>query len=283
MKHALILAGLLFASSADALMHVDRPIKVESEIPMWNEEYDAKVAKMKAANTYPADGYTECRETIEIKSAFLCLSNTQKGMNSSLGRASFYIEGLDGKKNTVVLQDDAKYQRYKHMIGGHDLRGADLLRFNDAAEEFCRANGRQENFCPNSYEKDIFENFIVPYAKRDPSFVVITFASQSSMGWRDVVTHEIMHAQYFNDPKYRKICDDFWAKEVSAEEQKAIKQVLARYYDATDELLMKNEFQAYMLMAGASRSQLSRFVPKYRDKLMKQLEQAGVRPIQIKE
>lgn len=27
------------------------------------------------------------------------------------------------------------------------------------------------------------------------------------MSWRDVVTHEIMHAQYFNQPRYKEVVD----------------------------------------------------------------------------
>ncbi len=284
MKSAVaILISLLPAVQASALIEVGSAIRATDGIPAWIQSYRTTVDKMKTSNSYPADGYTECRETEEVKSAYLCISNTQKGMNSSLGRASFFIEGLGGanSKGKVVSQDNGTYQMYKNMIGGHDLKGQDLLRFNDTVTKECATSKQDANICHNAYEKDLFENFILPFASQDPKFVVITFASQSSMQWEDVVTHEILHAQYFNDDQFRAIADEFWEKEVSAEDKKQIISELSQHYDPTDALLMRNEFQAYMLMAGAEYSQLSMFVPKYRDALMKKLVAKGIQPIQV--
>ena len=61
----------------------------------------------------------------------------------------------------------------------------------------------------------------------------------------------------------------------------AIRAVLGQHYDASDELLMKNEFQAYILMAGAESSELAGFVSKYRNPLSKRLVDNGVVPIQV--
>ncbi len=239
MKHVLVLMAFFGGVQAHGSLKVEAQIRVETDIPLWNQEYEVKVAQMKSTNSYPADGYTECRETLEIKGAYLCLSNTQKGMNSALARASGFIEGTFGNKGEVVEQTDATYQSYKDLIGGHDLRGADLLRFYQAATNLCSGNGGKQEFCFNSYEKDMFENFVIPYAQNSRDFVVITFANQSGMDWREVVTHEIMHAQYFNDSTYRQICDDFWETQVSEEDKETVRSRLSEYYDANDELLMK--------------------------------------------
>lgn len=115
------------------------------------------------------------------------------------------------------------------------------------------------------------------------NFVVISFAKQSRMHWTDVVTHEILHAQYFNVELFRQITDAFWAEEVSPEDKKLILSALDEIYDTSDELLMKNEFQAYILMTGAERNLLNEFVDKYRGPLMEKLKNAGIMPLQIKE
>lgn len=204
-------------------------------------------------------------------------------MNNALGRASFFIEGTAGNntKGVVVTQDDSTYVSYKTMIGGHDLKGPDLLRFHKQVLKDCAASNNDANICYNSYEKDMIENFVIPYSQKMPGFVVISFASQSSMDWRDVVTHEVMHAQYFNQPMFQKIVDEFWTKDVTEMDREAIRFRLSQNYDSSDEFLMKNEFQAYILMAGAIYSQLGGFVGKYREPLMKRLEANQIYPIQV--
>jgi hypothetical protein len=278
---SLVLA--FFAQTAFALMSVGPPLKVETGVPAWDLEYGQKVEKMTAAKSYPADGYTECRETEEIRSAYLCISNTQKGMNSSLGRASAFIEGVGGPRGELVKQTDPTYVSYKTRIGGHDLRGADLLRFNDAVVEACAKSKDDPAYCYNAYEKDIFENFILPRAKKDPNFVVITFGHTSNMDWREVVTHEILHAQYFIDPKFRAIADQFWNDALEDEDRAEVRDALSAYYDPEDELLMRNEFQAYMLMAGAENNLLREFVSRYRKPLFVDLAKAGIKPVQVQE
>ncbi len=238
MKAMVFALTILTLSGANATVDVSASINVSTEVSSWANAYSEKVKTMKANGTYPANGYTECRETNEIRSAYLCLSNTQVGMNSSLARASMFIEGLgDPKfKGVITRQDSPSYSLYRNLIGGHDLRGADLLRFHGALTSACQQNSDPQ-VCPNLYEQDIFDNFIVPLASHSPDFVVISFASQSSMSWSEVVTHEIMHAQYFNDPRFRQVTDDFWANELSESERAAIKSRLGRNYDASDELL----------------------------------------------
>lgn len=62
-------------------------------------------------------------------------------MNTSLGRASFFIEGISdpANKGKVVLHNNQTYQSYKSMIGGHDLKGTDLLTFHNQVVKDCAA------------------------------------------------------------------------------------------------------------------------------------------------
>jgi len=272
----------LSGALASAKISVEAPLTVTTGVPSWESSFKKTVASLKQANTYPADGYTECRETVEIPNAFLCLYNTQRGMNSALARSSFYIEGTGGQKGVIPKQNDRSLESMKSKIGGHDLKGVDLLRFDHASTAACSAGGKDVNVCNNSYEEDVFINLIRPETQKSSKFVLITFASQSNMDWREVVTHEILHAQYFNDARFQEIADRFWDKDMTEPERESVRNALERYYDKSDELLMKNEFQAYMLMAGAEYNQLASFVPKYRARLLKYLSDAGIAPIQVK-
>jgi hypothetical protein len=44
---------------------------------------------------------------------------------------------------------------------------------------------------------------------------------------------------------------------------------------------MRNEFQAFLLESRAAEDRLKDFVPLYRDKLIKQLEEAGSAPLKF--
>jgi hypothetical protein len=283
-KISTLLAAVIFAGIiAQAKVSVGPLLKVESEVEVWNTKYSAVVEEMQNKGTYPADGFTECRETAEIQGAYLCVSDTQLEMNMALARASAFIEGLGGPgtKGKVVRLDDPELQQYLRIVGGHDLRGQDLNTFLAAATKACNDSKQDPNVCFNPYEKEIFENFISPKTKINPNFVVITYAVRSSMSWQDVVTHEILHAQYFNQPEFRKICDNFWNTELTDEDRAAVKFNLGRYYDSSDELLMMNEFQAYMLMTRAESQLLVKFVGTFRAKLLEQLALANLKPVEV--
>jgi hypothetical protein len=94
--------------------------------------------------------------------------------------------------------------------------------------------------------------------------------------------HEILHAQYFNDVNFRNTVDKFW-NELSVKERDELRSVIGTQYDASDDFLMRNEFQAYILQPGGDSPNvlLSKFVPHYRTKLIERLESAGVKPIQV--
>jgi hypothetical protein len=276
----IFLASLFISSGAHAELVIGKPVSVSQEIPTWN----ANVAEILSQKPVPAAGYTECRETTEIPGAFLCVSATQIEMNKALVRASAYIEGLSsgGGKGQIVRFSDSSYVFGLRSIGGHDLRLQDLLRFQKALTEACKQSHNDDDVCMDEYERQIFGKLILPMAKKNPNFVVITYALRSSMGYRKVVTHEILHAQYFNDPTFREVCDRFWSDDLTEGDRLAVKSTLGGFYDATDELLMKNEFQAYILMADAESAQLAGYLSKFREPLIEKLKSQGRAPVQVR-
>src|SRR5690606_13466259 len=60
--------------------------------------------------------------------------------------------------------------------------------------------------------------------------------------------HEMLHGIFFTDEQYAQRCAQFWQQQLSEDEQRAFRSLLASLnYDPHFELLMINEFQAYML------------------------------------
>lgn len=283
MKFTILCLSLLTGVSALARVAILPSLKVESDIPAWTKSFNANVQDLLRKNSYPAEGYVECRTIVEVTETFLCQSYTRREMNSALGRASFFIEGLGDPSNRGQLKrlDDPTYNSYKDLIGGHDLRGSDLLPFYQQVEAQCASSHQDPQICADPQERDLFQSLILPQAQMLPNFVVITFDNESGLQWKLVITHEVMHAQYFNQPIYRAVVDSFWDHEVPETDKQKIRSQLGQYYDSTNELLMKNEFQAYILMSGAQFSELANFVSTYRAPLMKRLQDKGVTPVQV--
>lgn len=273
---------VLLSNTAFAKIVIKDKLAAETGIPQWLIDFEKNNLEFHNKVEYKTEAYTECRETKEIVGAYLCLSDTQVNMNIYLGRASAFVEGAGGNKGVVSKLNDETLIEYRRYIGGHDLRGQDLLTFHQAVLDKCKEEN-SELICLNKLETEIFQELILPMTSSLKNFVVITFAKQSRMNWTEVVTHEILHAQYFNIELFRQITDAFWAEEVSPEHKILILSALDETYDTSDELLMKNEFQAYILMTGAERSLLRGFVGKYRGPLMEKLKNAGIKPLQIKE
>ncbi|MDZ4662472.1 MAG: hypothetical protein SGJ18_12740 [Pseudomonadota bacterium] len=270
--NTLVLFATLFSSSLSfATVEVGPTIKVQSEIKGWNNNFKVDVKSKKSL--------TQCRETQEISGTFLCQSHEQKEMNMALTRASFFVEGNNGKPGVIVPTTDSTFREFISAIGGHDLKGSDLLRYYDAAVTAC---DKDKTLCADPLETELFEEFIIPKARANPNFIVITFALVSAMRWQDVVTHEILHAQYFSDDTYRQVADSFWDNSMSTEEKEEVKRLLSNFYDTKNDLLMKNEFQAYILMANAKTSELGQLVQKYREPLLQKLAQAKRQPLQVK-
>lgn len=283
MKAALSFFVVAFVgvSLAHAELRVLQPIRASTDVPVWNESF-VRNAKAFAGRTVRDLPFSECRETLEIKGAFLCAYYSQDFMNAVLARASWFIEGsLSSPKGSVARFDDPEFRNFASVAGGHDLRGEDLAVFYKAVQKAC-AQTHDKNICFNQYEEEVFNKLIIPASKTYPHFVIITFAVVNApMNWADVVTHEIMHAQYFNDDRFRAVVDRFWKFEVSDRDKRNIVASLRDNYDPNDELLMKNEFQAYILMANAERHMLKSFVNQFRAPLQDRLRAAGVQPVQV--
>jgi hypothetical protein len=133
--------------------------------------------------------------------------------------------------------------------------------------------------CPTPEEEEVFKEVILPMSQKQEPFVVISYSVNGD--WSYVLSHELPHAQYFLDIKYRQAVDKFWSESVTEEDREKVKKVLGEAYNQNDDLLMRNEFQAFLLESRAAEDRLKDFVPLYRDKLIKRLEEVGSAPLRF--
>ncbi|MBX9769168.1 MAG: hypothetical protein K2X47_17970 [Bdellovibrionales bacterium] len=277
-------AFVLSANSALAEVKIISPLTVEKDVPAWNAAYTEKMMDMIAQEKVPKTGYMECAPTRELPNAFLCLSYKQKDMNLTFNRITGFVEGFEGlPKGEVVPHSDPTLQGTYTSIGGHDLQKSAIMEFLRKAQGNCKSSGRGAEMCLNAHEKEIFTKLILPhfYQKKNENLVVITYSLNTQSSYRDVVSHEILHAQFFLSSDFQDITTRFWKEEVSETDKAQIRRLLSLYYNDKDEFLMLNEFQAYILMAGAEENLLAMFVDKYRPKLLRDLATKKLRPIQV--
>jgi hypothetical protein len=260
------------AAQAD-IVALPKAINVKDGIKNWNAELlnqvlsDAELRKR---------GLIECAELSELEGAYFCAATKKTYVNKALVRASMFSEGSEGlEKGQVISTDSKTYLEMVPLVLGHDVPSEALLGFWTALNQACERGGT----CPTAEEKEFFEEIVVPISQKRSQFVVITYSLDSE--WYQTVTHELMHAQYFLDSKFRETADKFWNENVSEADKAKIKKVLGQGYNQNDEFVMKNEFQAYLLDSQAKYSWLKDFAPIYRDALIKKLTEAGVPPLEV--
>jgi hypothetical protein len=130
---------------------------------------------------------------------------------------------------------------------GHDYSASTLERFFELAdrqhialneqEEKLRALVRQLGwFAPGALGGLIS----VPRVGSDPN---VTMAARAT-----ILRHELSHGEFFSDPAYADYVRGFWRNDLTEAERAAVRRFLgSEDYDTTDEELMLNEMQAYLM------------------------------------
>lgn len=227
----------------------------------------------------PAGSRIECMETREVPGAFACGFSSRPQMNRILMRASVHSEGQgEHRKGTVIRPTEDVIKRSLEM-GGHNLRHVDLQAYRTAMLAKCQT---EPAYCPTTEEREFFEQFVNPLLHSGRPFILVTASLQRGETPLRVFGHEMLHAQYSMDERYRRVFDRFWQDEVPPNVQRAVKMHLNGVYDIKDEYVVKNEFQAYLFDPDSKDGMLGPFVPGWQAKLRKYLEDAGTPPLQLK-
>jgi hypothetical protein len=252
-------------------VHLDRELLAWSD---WIADYTAA-----HGSEHPL-GVTECRWVAELEQVLLCGSYDRAAMNPPLTRAAIFIEV---RAHTVIDRDDALYATYAAEVGGFDLlkdhrdpARPDLLHYYGALDRACAASA---GLCPDAAERAMRALLERAWADK-PSFVLVTFAHVGPIPDDEVVSHEILHAQYFTTPAYREAIGAYW-RGLTEAQRAVIRASLDAMYNPRDEELMENEFQAYVLMSGGERARLRRFVDEHRAPMLELLAARGVAPIAV--
>ncbi len=130
---------------------------------------------------------------------------------------------------------------------GHDYRAADLARFFDTAA--------RERVTLRPDEQHL-RQLLAQQAMLAPGAVgaVISIPPETTnppvgpAARATILRHELSHAAYFTDPAYTAYARVFWETVLSEEQRAGFRRFLAgEGYDGTNEDLMLNETQAYLV------------------------------------
>lgn len=253
------------------------PVRLDRELIAWSDwiaDYTAE-----HGHRHPL-GVTECRWVAELQQVLLCGSFDRRTMNPPLARAGVFIEV---RERALIRRDDPMFQRYVGVIGGFDLRKdhpdparPDMLQFYAAIDRACTTDAV---LCSDPAEQAMRKLLERAWADK-PNFVLLTFAHVGSIPDDEVVSHEVLHAQYFTSAPYREVIDAYWAG-LTETQRAPIRGRLSVTYNPGDEELMSNEFQAYVLMSGGERAMLGSFVAQHREPLLARLAARGQHPVAV--
>jgi len=169
-----------------------------------------------------------------------------------LKRLAFFVEKQGFVGRLATNQEMAPL----HGWNAHDYRAEDLARFFALAEK--------QDFALNPQELRL-RDFLLDQgliSKRAGGYgfardgVIISISRESpDYLRRTFLTHELSHAIFFADPRYRKVCTDLW-KAMEAEEKWFWKLYFGwMNYNTASSYLMANEVQAYLVQQAPRRAE----------------------------
>jgi hypothetical protein len=255
------------------------PISVRHGVLAWSD-WLTSFGDAREINGRAGDS-TECRWVAELPNVLLCASYEALAMNAMFERAGIFIEGLQVKAGTVVKRDSDVFRSNAYSIGGYDLlkrhagNHLDLVTYFAALDRAC---AQDHELCNDPAEQAMRELLERAWADKQ-AFVVVTFACHGSVRDDKVISHELLHGQYFTDPAFRAAIDDYWARLPEADRAE-VRDMLGSVYDGGDDELMRNELQAYALMTGAQTTVFKMIVPRHRQPLLDLLHTRRIEPIQ---
>lgn len=134
--------------------------------------------------------------------------------------------------------------RRRDSPSGFDFSGNDLIEFAAIVQRRC---ANDKSYCWTPEEADFFNGAVRGLAAQQAPFAVITYNLDDS-NWFETARHEVAHGQYFMSPCYRETVDQLWSQVMTAADRMAVISNLRPVFSNEYPLLIRNEFQAFLLV-----------------------------------
>lgn len=216
-----------------------------------------------------------CARAVELDDALVCAGRHPATLRAALLRASVFAEGAEGRPKGTLLPRRNRLA-LSSRLAGFDLPGKEIEAFLALVEKRCKVDGKKR-FCLTAPEQSFFEFVRKEFEAHSGDYAVVVFATflRDDTHYLGSATHELLHAQYFLDPTYAGVVEEYW-DDLPDEDRRSIVDALSAHYDPTDDVLMRNEFQAYLLQNQASTlSPLKQHLAAHAEALRRRARDAG--------
>lgn len=203
--------------------------------------------------------YLKIASLKEIPHTLILAFNYPAALNMALLRASIFIEKLEALhgerapldfEGSPIVRNEELLAAIPEMVGGgHDLRGEDLLNFWRVMDQVDPRHFGPVKASPlNSLLSVERETRVAlePILREHPQTAIIAISINYYSS--AVLSHEISHAQFFNNPTYRDAVWKYWNSMTPEDQERArvaLSQNGIRYNGDSIDLIV-NEFQAFL-------------------------------------
>ncbi len=214
-----------------------------------------------------------------------CVMFNKPGVVMVIARDLIAMNNLFLRMSTYVEVKEELYRGDKLFLqraAGHDLQGRDIQKYFAALEaepSFYLSSDAEEQRRLNQ-EREFSDMLLKPLLSSKPASVILSVVVDYRA--KSVVSHEILHGQFFLNEQLRNAVIDFWRTVLSAEDKDSFKDYAQATYNVNDESLMANEFFAHILQQEAEvylehRPKVVALVYKYRDLFLNDLATKGIK------
>lgn len=173
-----------------------------------------------------------------------CIFSDQVAMNAALLRAGLYVHTKMG------IVDDATLFQCDLMrhVAGHDFNGRELAAYS--RQPAVSTPIQPEYRLLREIEQEFNQKVILPITRNHQDDFIL-FAIMNTPRFKGDLSHELLHAQYYNSPQLRASLAQLWQQVSPADQQTFVSSLRKGGYDMDQEELRLREFYSYFLQHNA--------------------------------
>lgn len=179
-----------------------------------------------------------------FKPIYGCIFSDQVAMNASLLRAGLYVHTDMGMANDEKLFNS----NMMSTVGGHDFNGKELCNYRKYA--IIPKQTLSQHKILKEIEREFDLQVIKPIIMQNKDNFIF-FAIINTKKYKENLSHELLHAQYYNVPEIKPILLQVWNKVPPKDQTIIINALRNGGYDMNQQELLLREFYSYFLQYNA--------------------------------
>jgi len=178
------------------------------------------------------------------KQIYGCIFSDHVSMNAALLRARLYVH----TKSSMTSDKELFGSKLMKVVGSHDFNGKDLVKYknNLILPEDNDVEYKELKSIEKEFDQKVISNLI---NNNKDNFIF--FAIANTKKYKENLSYELLHAQYYNTPKLKDIIAGIWDK-IEPEHKKIITNALKDGgYDIDQQELLRSEFYSLLMQYNA--------------------------------